>query len=105
MADPRDQIRWMLEYIRRRYGGAPESAYDRGGQARDFYEEDEDPKRVIGLFDAARREGRLSQTRRPWLRDLPLTAYDRGGVLPPGISRAFNDTDHPESVEPADGHG
>ena len=41
-------------------------------QAREFYEEDEDPKRVIGLFDAARREGRLSRTRRPRPREQPL---------------------------------
>ena len=34
-------------------------------QAKQFYEEDEDPQRVIALFDAAQREGRLAQTKRP----------------------------------------
>jgi hypothetical protein len=34
-------------------------------EARHFYEEDEDPKKVFALFDAARREGRVGQTEPP----------------------------------------
>src|SRR5258707_9047621 len=45
-------------------------------QARQFYEEDEDPKKVIGLFDAARDEGRLSQTRPPKPRPEPMPLAD-----------------------------
>jgi hypothetical protein len=30
-------------------------------EAREFYEEDEDPAKVFVLFDAAKREGRLSK--------------------------------------------
>ena len=37
----------------------------RPDQAKQFCEEDEDPKAVIALLDDARREGRLSQTSRP----------------------------------------
>ena len=34
-------------------------------EAMKFYEEDEDPERLIAMFDAARDDGRLRQTRRP----------------------------------------
>ena len=34
-------------------------------EARHFYEEDEDPKKVFALFDAARSEGRVRQTEPP----------------------------------------
>ena len=51
----------------------------RPDKARQFYEEDEDPERVIALFDAARQEGRLSQTRRPEQRGLmPLSQLASG---------------------------
>ncbi len=46
----------------------------RPDQAKQFYEEDEDPKKVFALFDAARQQGKLSQTRRSERRDLmPLS--------------------------------
>lgn len=37
----------------------------RPDQARQFYEEDEDPERVFAIFDAAEKEGRLGRTAPP----------------------------------------
>jgi hypothetical protein len=34
-------------------------------EAKDFYEEDEDPARVFALFDAAERQGKLRRTEPP----------------------------------------
>jgi hypothetical protein len=34
-------------------------------EARDFYEEDEDPARVFAIFDAAKRQERLGRTEPP----------------------------------------
>jgi hypothetical protein len=34
-------------------------------EAKDFYEEDEDPARVFALFDAAERQGKLERTEPP----------------------------------------
>lgn len=34
-------------------------------EARQFYEEDEDPAKVFAIFDAAKREGRLGRTGPP----------------------------------------
>lgn len=34
-------------------------------EARDFYEEDEDPAQVFAIFDAAKRQGRLQRTEPP----------------------------------------
>lgn len=45
-------------------------------QARQFYEDDEDPAKVAGLFDAARDEGRLSQTKPPTPRPEPMPLRD-----------------------------
>ena len=37
----------------------------RPDEAREFYEDDEDPAKVFAIFDAARREGRLRKTEPP----------------------------------------
>lgn len=57
----------------------------RPDEARRFYEEDEDPARIHGLFDAAEREGRLSLTEpppgRPELTPLRQLAHELGREL------------------------
>jgi hypothetical protein len=41
-------------------------------EAMKFYEEDEDPERLVALFDAAREDRRIRQTRRPRPNDRDL---------------------------------
>lgn len=45
----------------------------RPDEAEQFYEEDEDPAKVIAKFDAAKREGRLRQTERQSRELIPLS--------------------------------
>jgi hypothetical protein len=41
-------------------------------EARQFYEEDEDPAKVFAIFDAAKREGRLGRTAPPQSQQHPV---------------------------------